>query len=196
MDQNKSLSRIIVSKTRLKLLKLFFCRPKESFYIREIVRLTSEELNSVRRELQNLKKAGILTSEPRGNRVFFLLDPKYPLFQKLLHLFVGATGLGEKLVDGRSRLGEIKFILFSGPFLRWEESKTEVDFLIIGRVVLPEIGQLVIEEEEARGREINYAVMDLDEFKLRKKNRDPFLLNILLNNPVVVLGDEKELAKM
>jgi len=196
MDLNKSLGRIIVSNTRFKLLKLFFSQPQESFYVREVSRLCEEELNSVRRELNNLRKAGILLSERRGNRLFFSTDAGFPFFQILLELIAKVSGLGGQLIRSRTKLGEIKFIIFSGRFLRWEENKGEVDFLIVGKAILPEIGSLVVKEEEKRGREINYAVMNLEELKLRKTSRDPFLLNILINNPVVVYGDEAELAKI
>ncbi len=195
MDLNKSLGRIIVSKTRFKLLKLFFSRPKEAYYVREASRLSEEELNSVRRELNNLKKAGVLQSERRGNRLFFSIDYNYPFFQIMLELIARVDGLGGQIIKSRTKLGELKFVLFSGRFLRWEENKGEVDFLIVGKAVLPEVGALVVKEEEKRGREINYAVMDMEEFKLRKTSRDPFLLNILINNPVVIYGDEIELAK-
>jgi len=194
MELNRSLEKIIVSKTRFKLLKLFFGRPKESFYIREVVRITGEELNSVRRELNNLKKSGVLQQEFRGNRVFYFPNQTHPLFQVLLSLVARVEGLGGKILASKSKLGEIKFVIFSGRFLRWADNQSDVDFLVVGRAVLPEIGELVVEEEARRGREINYAVMDLDEFKLRKRNRDPFLLNILMSSPVVILGNELELA--
>jgi hypothetical protein len=196
MDLNKSLGRIIVSNTRFKLLKLFFSQPRDSFYVREASRLCDEELNSVRRELNNLKKAGVLLSERRGNRLFFSADASFSFFQTILELIAKVSGLGGQLVKSRTKLGEIKFIIFSGRFLRWEENKGEVDFLVVGKAILPEIGSLVVKEEEKRGREINYAVMNLEELKLRKTSRDPFLLNILVNNPVVIYGDEAELAKI
>ncbi len=196
MDLNKSLGKIIVSKTRFKLLKLYFSKPKEAYYVREAARLSEEELNSVRRELNNLRKAGVLQSERRGNRLFFSIDHNYPLFQIILELVARVDGLGGQMIKSRTKLGELKFIVFSGRFLRWEENKGEVDFLVVGRAVLPEVGALVVKEEEKRGREINYAVMDMEEFKLRKTSRDPFLLNILISNPVVIFGDEAELAKI
>lgn len=196
MDLNKSLGKIIVSKTRFKLLKLFFSKPKEAYYVREAARLSEEELNSVRRELNNLKRAGVLQSERRGNRLFFSIDHNYPFFQIILELIARVDGLGGQIIRSRTKLGELKFVVFSGRFLRWEENKGEVDFLIVGRVVLPEVGALVVKEEEKRGREINYAVMDMEEFKLRKTSRDPFLLNILISNLVVIYGDEAELAKI
>jgi len=196
MDLSKSLKKIIVSKTRLSLLRLFFSRPQESFYIREVVRLVGEEINSVRREMENLKEAGILLSERRGNRLFYFLNKTHPLYQVFLTMVAKVEGLGGAIIKNRSRLGELRFVVFAGPFLRWEDNQSEVDFLLVGQVVLPEIGKLVVEEEKRRGREINYAVMNLEEFKLRKRSRDPFLLNILFNNPVVILGDEQEWAKI
>jgi len=196
MNPKRSLARIITSKTRLKLLRLFFSRPKESFYVREAVSLTGEEINSVRRELENLKQAGILEDERRGNRLFYSLDPYHPLYENFLELFAKIEGLGGEIIKNRSRLGELKLVLFSGHFVYWDDNQAEVDFLVVGKVVLPELGKLVIAEEKRRGREINYAVMDVEEFRLRKRNQDPFLLNIILNNPVVILGNKREIRKI
>lgn len=196
MDLNRSLEKLIVSKTRVKLLRLFFGYPKESFYVREVERETKEEVNAVRRELKILEEGEFLRSEKRGNRMFYSANPSHPLFQQLLTMVAKVEGIGGRVIKNRRRLGNIKFLIFSGSFLRWEEKQSEVDFLIVGKVILPEIRNLVIEEERRRGREVNYAVMDLKEFKLRKISRDPFLLNILLSNPVVILGNEQELASL
>ena len=46
------------SKTRAKLLDLFFANTNKSFYVREITRLIEEQINSVRRELMNLEGIG------------------------------------------------------------------------------------------------------------------------------------------
>ncbi|MBL7078522.1 hypothetical protein ISS42_02595 [Candidatus Shapirobacteria bacterium] len=192
----KALQKIIISKTRLGLLKIFFDQPKESFYIREAVRIVGEEINSVRRELNNLVEAGLLGKERRGNRLFYFLKKDYPFYHDFLSIMAKVAGLGGEIIKNRSRLGELKFVAFSSAFLNWEGSQSEVDFLIVGRVVLPEIGKFVVREEKRRGREINYAVMDLKEFKLRKRSNDPFLINILIKNPVVILGDLQELGKI
>jgi len=196
MNSNKGLGKIIISKTRLKLLRLFFGQPKEAFYIREAVHLTDEEINSIRREMENLREAGVLLNERRGNRSFYSLNASHFLYENFLEMFAKISGLGGKIVKNKSRLGELKFVIFSGHFVRWEDNQKEVDFLVVGKVVLPELGKLVVEEEERRKREINYAVMGLNEFKVRKRNRDPFLLNIIVNNPVVVLGSKRELARV
>jgi hypothetical protein len=51
------------SKTRVKLLQLFFSNPNRAFYVREITRKIDEQINSVRRELSNLLSVGIITRD-------------------------------------------------------------------------------------------------------------------------------------
>lgn len=58
------LSNLFGSKTRVKILKLFLTHPDDKFYIRQISRDLKLQLNSVRRELDNLEKFGLLISNP------------------------------------------------------------------------------------------------------------------------------------
>ena len=43
-------------------------------------------------------------------------------------------------------------------------------------------------------QEINYTVMTEDELKFRKNRRDPFILQVLSNSRVMLVGDEQELV--
>ncbi len=58
------LSNLFGSKARVKILKLFLTHPDDKFYIRQISRDLKLQLNSVRRELDNLEKFGLLISNP------------------------------------------------------------------------------------------------------------------------------------
>ena len=86
--------------------------------------------------------------------------------------------------------------MFSGKFARRKKRKKddEVDILIVGNVVLPELAALIRKEESKRGVEINYAVMSREELDFRKKRRDPFLLGILAESRVMIIGDEADLV--
>jgi DNA-binding transcriptional ArsR family regulator len=199
MRAYESLRKIFVSGSRLKLLKILFYFPAETYYIRQLVRLTGEEINSVRRELENLREAGVLTSEKRANKIFYQVNSRYRFFQEFLSIVLKTEGLGKEIMQNRQRLGQIKFVAFSFDFARnlprKDNESDRVDFLIIGSVVLPELGALVRKEEEKRGREINYTVIDEADFRFRKQNRDPFLINFLLEGKVMIIGDEKELTE-
>lgn len=189
------LSDIITSKVRIKVLKLFFAKPKEMYHVRAIVREIGEEINAVRRELNILESAGILKKEPRGNRVYYWVRDDYPMFGDLISIVSKTTGLGAQIIANKSKIGKPTFVMISGKFARYKERKRddEVDMLVIGEIVLPELATLIRAEESKRGKEINYTVMSREEFDFRKKRRDPFLLGILYGSRVMVIGDEEDL---
>ena len=185
-------SDLITSKSRVKLLNVFLANPNDMFHVRELVRRTSDEINAVRRELAYLEKKGILTKEPRANRVYYYLNKNYSFYYDLLKIGSKNIGLGADILKNRAKLGKIKYAMFSGRFLRRiKEQPDEVDFVIVGNIVLPELALLVREEEKRLNTEINYTVMTEEEFDFRKKKRDPFIVSILSGSRVMLVGDEE-----
>lgn len=184
----------IVSKTRVKLLRALLENPKEMYHVRALVRKTDEEINAVRRELARMEEAGMVKKEARGNRLYYWFRQEYPFFEELLRLVAKNTGLGFAIRKNRGKLGKISYVMFSGEFVRHENRKNneQVDVLVVGDVVLPELGLLIRQEETRRGTEINYTPMSKDEFEFRKKRRDPFLLGILIGSRVMIIGDEQD----
>lgn len=188
------LADFITSKSRIQLITVFLMYPYEMFHVRELVRRTGDEINAVRRELSFLQEHGVLTKEPRANRVYYALDKNYPFYFELLRIGAKTVGLGGEIIKNRIKLGKIKYAMFSGKFVRKiEKTAEEVDFLMIGTVVLPELALLVRNEENRIGKEINYTVMTDEEFDFRKSRRDPFLLSILSGSRVMLLGDEESM---
>ncbi len=185
---------LITSKTRVKLLTLFLDNQSEMYHVREIVRRVNEEINAVRRELILLEKKGILSREPRANRVYYYLDKNYPYYFDLLRLHAKTNGIGFDIIKNRVKLGKIKYAMLSGKFARRvRENPDDVDLLIVGTVVLPELSLVVKQEEAKRGEEINYTVMTEEEFIFRKKRLDPFILSVITGSRVILIGDEEAL---
>ncbi|MBI2032643.1 MAG: hypothetical protein HYV38_00230 [Candidatus Levybacteria bacterium] len=185
-------SDIITSRSRVKLLGVFLTHPNEMFHVRELVRRTGDEINAVRRELSYLEKKGILVKEPRANRVYYSLSKNYQFYYDLLRIGAKTVGLGSEILKNRVKLGKIKFAMFSGRFARGiKKGPDDVDLLIVGNVVLPELALLIRDEEKRLGTEINYTVMSEEEFDFRKKKRDPFILAILGGSRVMLIGDEE-----
>lgn len=190
------LSDFIVSKTRVKLLGIFLGGvggPRQMHHVRELVRMSEEEINAVRRELARLEEIGFLRREARGNRVYYTPRPEYAFFPELLELVAKTTGLGSAIRKSKEKLGKLSYVMFSGRFARWVTRKTEdeVDVFLVGDVVLPELANLIRDEQKRRGEEINYTPMTKEEFDFRKKRRDPFLLSVLSGHRIMILGEEE-----
>lgn len=185
---------LITSKSRVRLLNIFLSSSSKMLYVRELVRQTSDEINAVRRELLFLEKKGILSREKRGNRVYYFLSKTYPFYYDLLRLGSKTIGLGAEVLKNRVKLGKIKYAMLSGRFSRNIKNKPDdVDFLVVGTVVLPELAILVRNEEKRVNTEINYTVMSEEEFGFRKKKRDPFVIGILSGSRIMLIGDEENM---
>lgn len=186
---------LVVSRVRVKILNLFFSYPNKIFHVREVVRQTGEEINAVRRELLHLEKGGLFSKERRANRLYYSLRRDYPLYFELLGIVGKTTNLGEGILKNKAKLGKIKYAVVSGRYIRGlnRKEKNEVDLLIVGNVVLPELSQIIKIEEARVSREINYTVMSEEEFNFRKRRRDPFVTEILGMSKNMIIGDEEEL---
>ena len=190
------LGNIITSKVKIKILELFFSDVTEMYHVRGVVRLVKEEINAVRHNLNRFEKAGILKKEPRGNRVYYWPRKDHPFYGDILSMVAKTTGLGAQIIVNKRKIGSLSFVMFSGRFVRKikRKSEDEVDVLVVGEVVLPELASLIRIEESKRGHELNYTVMSREEFDFRRKRRDPFLQSILYGGRVMIVGDEQDLV--
>lgn len=189
-----SLTDFLVSKVRVKLLKSLLENPREMYHVREFVRRTGEEINAVRRELARMEESGMVLKEVRGNRLYYWFNRDYSFFQELLQMVAKTTGLGYEIRKNRGKIGKINFVMFSGQFVHNIErvSPDQVDMLVVGDIVLPELASFVKQEETKRGIEINYSAMTREEFDFRKTRRDPFILGILMSSRIIIIGNEHE----
>lgn len=185
----------IVSRVRGKLLKTFLSAPRELFYVRQLTRSTQEEINAVRRELIHMTGAGMVKSQPRGNRLYYWFNPEYLFYNELVSLVAKSTGLGAAIIKNQPKLGRITYAMLSGRFVRrLPVNQNQVDLLIVGEVIMPQLAALTKASETEVGREINYSIMSEEELMFRKRRRDPFLLDLLLQSRVMLIGSEDDLV--
>lgn len=191
------LEELFVSRVRVKILQLFLSSPQESlFHVREIVRRVSEEINAVRRELARMEKYGMAQSEWRANRRLYRFKKDYLYYRELISLVAKSTGLGGNLIRNKAKLGKIKFAYLSTRFVKYTPTSSEdVDLLVVGNIVLPELQVIIADEQAKREREINYSFMDEEEFRFRVRRRDPFILKVLMQPKIMLVGDEDEILE-
>lgn len=192
-----SLQDFFISKVRAKLVEVFLSNPQEIYYIRQLTRLTDEQINAVRRELERLEKVGALRKEARANRIYYKMRSDYLFYEELLRMVAKTTGLGGAIIKNRNKIGKVKFAMIAGRFAKHKKKNNpdEIDLLLIGEVVLPQMAVLVQTEEKKRNTEINYTAMTTQEFEFRKKRRDPFILGILSSSKIMLIGEEEEMLR-
>src|SRR5690349_13557407 len=145
------------SKTRVKLLYLFYGNPNRSFYVREITRKIDEQINSVRRELSNLLSIGIITSDNTNNRLYYEVNQKFEHYEPLLAMFGGKSKTTVKATKASNEegqtdlaaLGNIDIALLTGQFTR--DESTGIDLLIVGNVNQNKLHKYIAELEAQEG---------------------------------------------
>ncbi|HZM63824.1 MAG TPA: transcriptional regulator [Candidatus Saccharimonadales bacterium] len=193
------------SKTRVKLLQLFFSNPNRSFYVREITRKIDEQINSVRRELANLLSIGIISSDNTDNRLYYEVNQSYDFYEPLLAIF-GQNGAKPKAKKqaaannesaGTERekiksLGNVVVALYTGQFTRDESSG--IDLLIVGDVNQHALQKFVKELETQEGKEIRFTLMSAQEFDYRRQIKDKFISTVLSSKKQVLVDKNGTLS--
>ncbi|HET7638620.1 MAG TPA: hypothetical protein VFK47_07745 [Ktedonobacteraceae bacterium] len=188
------------SKTRVKLLQLFYSNPNRSFYVREITRKIDEQINSVRRELANLLSIGIIVSDNTNNRLYYEVNQKYEFYKPMLAIFghkAMALPKDAKKPEGETAdklksMGNIELMIYAGQFTRDESSG--IDALIVGDVNTNSVQKFISDLENQEGKELRYAVMTRQEFEYRRQIKDRFILT-LLGSKIQVVVDKAGLIK-
>lgn len=190
------LQRLIPSKSRIKILTLLFTNPQKKFYLREIQRLTDENINSLRLQLKKLVKIGLVDEATRGIQKFYSLNKKFPIYEELKRIILKTQGVGNILRENLRKIGKIKFALVYGSFAKGTEiESSDVDLLVIGKVDEEKLIKVIRKAEKKIGREVNYILWSEKEFNKRAKSKNHLLVDIT-NNPIIgLIGDADEFRK-
>lgn len=200
------------SKTRAKLLQLFYSNPNRSFYVREITRKIDEQINSVRRELSNLLSIGIIKSDANNNRLYYEVDQAYQHYRPLAEIFGGLiveaaapsskkkspTATTKKAVVAVPKVesevtkmlratGKVDLAIFTGQLTRDERSG--VDVVIVGDVNQTKVVHFIEELEKKEGKELAFTVLKADDYEYRLQIRDRFLDSVLASKKQIIIND-------
>ncbi len=176
------------SKTRLKLLKIFFRSPEQNFFVRELARLAETQLHAVRREISNLERMNLIMQVPadeaKSNEVgterskYYQLNGRSLLFAEIKALLDKGELMEEKQLIDEIVLkgGDIKLFILTGIFNG--EKNANTDLLLVGKLKPAVIMKIIKMYEKDLGKAIRYTLMDEKEFKDRREMGDKFLYNI------------------
>jgi len=184
------LDNLFGSRTRVKLLKLFLTSNDKRFYVREITRLINERLNSVRRELLNLQKLGLIKMAATSQKKYYFLDDNFLLVNELKALFVKSLMLLERnLINKIKSLKGLRYLALMGFFVKDEQQ--DIDLLIIGNLSRKRLSKVIKSLEVNFDQEFRYTYFTSEEFKYRQAVSDKFLLNVLNVKKIVVIDKLK-----
>jgi DNA-binding transcriptional ArsR family regulator len=90
--ETNKLGATLFGKTRRAVLALLYGHPDESFYLRQLARMTGVGMGSLQRELKQLSEAGIIIRKEIGRQAFFKADRDCPLYRELRDIITKTFG--------------------------------------------------------------------------------------------------------
>ena len=195
-ESSTPLEKLFGSKTRTKLLALFFGNTDKSFYVREITRVIEEQINSVRRELINLEGIGIIKNETFDNKVYYSANLKHPYSHALSEMFsakaaesIGAVEV--KKASWSDLVKPVKNYLVGLIVTNRVPGEEGIDMLIIGDDKTKKLTHWAEVVEKKKGKPLNYVIMSEDDYTYRKSVRDRFLVELMEMNISEIYDPEK-----
>ncbi|MFH1678775.1 MAG: ArsR family transcriptional regulator [Candidatus Omnitrophota bacterium] len=188
------IARLFKSKARKAIFQLYFTNPDSLFYLRELERILDIPVSIIRKELLRLKEEGVFISEKKGNLVYFRLNTVYPLFDELKSIVRKTIGIEGLLKEAVLKLKGVKVAFIYGSFAKAKErAKSDVDLFLIGNVDEGQLIRQLNNMEKTIKREVNYTVFSQEEYKKKKKRRDSFIIDLLSNPKIMLVGSKDDL---
>lgn len=164
------------SRARIKLLKKFLLHPEKEFFVRELSRDTDEQINGVRRELDNLKKLGLVKSKSKNRKKFFMANIEHIFYPDLRNILLKSLFTDNDLTDSIKELGKVSLILLSGVFT--DNKVSNVDLLVVGDIP-KETFEEFIDLLSDGNNHIRYSLLSQENFEYRVNYQDTFVVSLL-----------------
>jgi DNA-binding transcriptional ArsR family regulator len=188
----------LFGKTRQAVLALLYGRADSSFYTKQILDAVKIGRGTVQRELKNLTDAGIIIREVQGRQVYYRANARCPIFDELKSIvrktFGVADVIRQSLVTSADKI-RIAFI-FGSVAKSTDDRRSDIDLMVVGKISFGDVVSLLTPAEQKLGREISLVVYPITEFKRKVKEDHHFVMTVLEDEKIFVIGDEDELRKL
>jgi predicted nucleotidyltransferase len=181
------------SGTEARLLALLTSTPGQEFHTRELIRRIHGSPRPVHLALEKLLRQGLVESRRVGPLRMWHMDPANPVYPALRDLYARTVGLVAQLRSILEREASVRYAFVFGSYARGDDDvRSDVDVLIVGE----QRGHALLDKfqalEATLGREINPIVWSERELLTRARDTAPFLMTVLAEPKIWIVGDEDE----
>ncbi len=181
------------SEARRKLLAYYFTNPAARLHLRGLGEQLQVDPSNLSKEMRKLEREGLFRAEISGRQKYFQLNRSYPLYNEVRRIVAKTIGATPLLAEAFKRVDGVNEAYLYGSFARnQQDASSYVDILVIGTPRADVLAESVRKLERQLGREINYTVLTVKEFKSRQDRKDAFLANIWHNKRVSLIGPHEE----
>ena len=177
------LSKIFWSKSRAKVLEKFFldfyAGKNEGFHMRWLSRDLDEQINSIKRELDNLEDLWVLKSKTQLRKKIFYVNPKFYLIREFQDIFLKTYNPLDaiKTYFKTQHLLEVVIVNESVKHKLIDEWKAILDIFMIGEIDREDFANFL--QGIFFDKKVKFAIISTEDFFNRLSYWDKLIHNIL-----------------
>ena len=191
MIQTITIADSLFTKTQQKVMGLLFRKPDASFYLNEIVRFADMGKGTIKRELDKMTQAGLLTVKRIGNQTHYQANPASPIYDELISISRKTFGLADVIRQALQADGSIQYAFIYGSIAKGEDTaQSDIDLMVIGDdLAYTAVMNLLIPIEKELQRPINPSIYTLEDFKKRLDEKNSFIVRVLEQDKINIIGN-------
>ncbi len=189
--QTTTIGDALFTKTQQRVLGLLYGTPDKSFYTNEIMRWADMGRGTIRRELDRLVSAGILSVTPTGNQNHYQARQDNPVYAELLGIVRKTFGVADVIRQAlkplNSRIG-LAFIY--GSIAKGTDArKSDIDLMLVGEgLIYGDVMDVLLPLEESLQRPINPTIYRPADFTSKLDQDNSFLVRVMEQPRLMIRG--------
>jgi len=167
------------SKEKTRLLRFFLQNPELEYTLKEIAKRNMIKPKATKRELENLKKIKFVLGRTKKGKKTYTLNQNFIFYPELKNLIAKSNIYPQSgSMDKIKNIGNVKLAVISGAFINYPKSKADM-ILVADGVSRAKLKNLMNSLEAEIGKEVDFVLMTMEEFKYRLNMLDKFILEFL-----------------
>lgn len=197
-NDDMSLSSILFTEYRSKVLGLLLLNPNKKFFLREIARLTNTIPGTLKRELDKLVQAGIINFEKSGNQNYYSANQQSSIYEDLANILRKTSGLVDVIKSGLLPLANyIDSAFIFGSMARGTENVgSDIDLMLVGNINFGDVVSVLYPLQTSLGREINPKVFTSSEWLQLSNDKNTFIRDVMSKPRLFVMGTQQDLDNL
>lgn len=180
-----------------RVLGYLFGQPQRSFFANEMIALAGGGSGAVQRVLSRFADSGLITVERIGAQKHYRANPHSPIYAELCAIAQKTVGLAEPLKDALAPFAKriAAAFVYGSIAKRSDTAASDIDLMVVSDDLTYADLFGALEAVNLRlGRTVNPTVYTKQELEKRLNKRNAFMMRVLEQPKIWLIGSENDIA--